>query len=189
MDIVYLHGFNSGPQSLKAEETRRFLQQYAPQVQLHCPRLSSHPASAIAEAEALLLSLPADTCLIGSSLGGFYATVLAEKHGRKAALINPAITPHLDLLHYLGPQTNPYTGEQYVLGEADMLALRDMQPQHIAKGRYWLWLGSVDAVLPWQQAVRCYRGQRQTVFNGDDHRLARWPECLPATLAWMRQAD
>ena len=189
MDIVYLHGFNSGPQSLKAQETGHFLQQHAPQVQLHCPRLSPHPASAIAQAEALLLSLPADTTLIGSSLGGFYATVLAERHGRKAALINPAITPHRDLLNYLGAQTNPYTGEQYVLGDADMQALRDMQPQRIAKGRYWLWLGSADAVLPWQQAARCYSGQRQTVFNGDDHRLARWPECIAPTLAWMQQAD
>jgi hypothetical protein len=69
MHIIYLHGFNSGPQSLKAQETARWLAATRTGRQLHCPQLSSHPAQAIAQAEALLLSLPADTALIGSSLG------------------------------------------------------------------------------------------------------------------------
>ncbi|BBF87442.1 putative esterase [Aquitalea magnusonii] len=189
MHIIYLHGFNSGPQSLKAQETASWLQQHAPGLTLHCPQLSPHPAQAIAQAETLLLSLPADTALIGSSLGGYYATVLAEKHGRKAALINPAVQPHQDLLRHLGPQHNPYSGEDYVLGEQDMQALLAMQPTGIRHGQYWLWLGSADEVLDWRLAARRYAGQRQSVFNGDDHRLSRWPAGLPALFSWLRQAD
>ncbi len=189
MHIIYLHGFNSSPQSLKAQETARWLQQHAPDITLHCPQLSPHPAQAIAQAETLLLSLPADTALIGSSLGGYYATALAEKHGRKAALINPAVQPYQDLLHYLGPQHNPYTGEDYLLGDEDMQALLAMRQAVIWQGKYWLWLGTADEVLDWRLAARHYAGQRQSVFNGDDHRLARWPACLPALFNWLSQAD
>jgi len=188
MHIIYLHGFNSGPQSLKAQETARWLQQHAPDITLHCPRLSPHPAQAIQQAEQLLLTLPADSWLIGSSLGGYYATWLAEKHGRKAALINPAVTPHLDLQRHLGAQHNPYTGESYTLGDADMQALLAMQatPRH---GQYWLLLGSADEVLDWRQAARHFGRHHQTIFNGDDHRLKRWLECLPPLLNWAKQPD
>lgn len=187
MHIVYLHGFNSSPLSLKARESAAWLQQQAPAVTLHCPQLSPHQAQAIAQAEALLRSLPADTALIGSSLGGYYATVLAEQHGRKAALINPAVQPYQDLLHYLGPQHNPYSGEDYLLGDADMQALLGMRPAAIRHGSYWLWLGTADEVLDWRLAASHYAGQRQTIFNGDDHRLQRWPSCLPAVFDWLRQ--
>ncbi|VEB39893.1 esterase YqiA [Chromobacterium violaceum] len=82
MHIVYLHGFNSGPQSLKAGETASWLRQHAPDIVLHCPRLSPHPAEAARQADELIAGLPADTLLIGSSLGGFYATLQAERHDR-----------------------------------------------------------------------------------------------------------
>lgn len=188
MHIIYLHGFNSSPQSLKAQETAAWLAQHAPTITLHCPKLSPHPATAMRQAEELLLSLPADSWLIGSSLGGYYAGWLAEKHGRKAALINPAITPYIDLQRYLGAQRNPYTGEEYVLDDADMQALLAMRLPAPAAGQYWLWLGSADEVLDWQAAARYYRGHRQTIFNGDDHRLKRWLECLPPLLGWAASA-
>jgi len=184
MDILYLHGFNSSPQSLKAQETTTWLSQHAPHARLHCPRLSPHPAEAIVQAEALLQTLPDSCWLIGSSLGGYYATWLAEKYQRKAALINPAVSPFRDLQHYLGAQTNPYTGERYTLGEDDMQALLDLRPGKLQHGQYWLWLGSADEVLDWKEAARCYHGHRQSVLNGDDHRLKRWLECLPPLLHW-----
>lgn len=182
--IVYLHGFNSSEQSAKARETGAFLGERGLAAQFHCPRLPPHPADAIAAATALLQTLPADTLLIGSSLGGFYAGWLAEALDLHAVLVNPAIRPDLSLAGYLGPQTNPYTGEQYTLGEADLTALRRLHVERPTPDRYWLVLGSADEVLDWREAAQHYRGARQTVFNGDDHRLARWPECLPGVLAF-----
>ncbi|WP_293760489.1 YqiA/YcfP family alpha/beta fold hydrolase [uncultured Aquitalea sp.] len=188
MHIVYLHGFNSGPKSLKAHETADYLRRHHPDCEFHCPQLSPHPAEAAHQAETLLQGLPKDTLLIGSSLGGFYATHLAEKLGLRAALINPAVTPHADLSRFLGPQVNPYTGEAYTLSEADMAALMALRVSHPSARRYWLYLGTRDEVLDWKAAARHYRNNHQTVFNGDDHRLARWPECLPGLMAWATAA-
>lgn len=182
--IVYLHGFNSSEQSAKAHETGAFLGERGLAAQFHCPRLPPHPADAIAAATALLQTLPADTLLIGSSLGGFYASWLAEALDLRAVLINPAIYPDRSLAGFLGPQTNPYTGEQYTLDEADLTALRRLHVGRPTPERYWLVLGTADEVLDWREAAHHYRGARQTVFNGDDHRLARWTECLPGVLAF-----
>ncbi|MCD5361923.1 YqiA/YcfP family alpha/beta fold hydrolase [Chromobacterium aquaticum] len=187
MHIVYLHGFNSGPQSLKANETAAYLQQHAPDVTLHCPQLSPHPAEAIQQTSALVASLPADTLLIGSSLGGYYATFLAERHQRPAALINPAVRPYDDLARFIGEQTNPYTGVVYTLSDADMQALLAQRVARPSPRRYWLLLGSRDEVLDWREAAARYLDCRQTVFNGDDHRLQAWPRMLPGVVAWGRQ--
>lgn len=186
MHIVYLHGFNSGPQSLKANETAAYLQQNAFDATLHCPQLSPHPAEAIEQASALVASLPADTLLIGSSLGGYYATFLAERHQRPAVLINPAVRPYDDLARFIGEQTNPYTGVVYTLSDADMHALLGLRVSQPSARRYWLLLGSCDEVLDWREAAALYLDCRQTVFNGDDHRLEAWPRILPEVLAWGR---
>ncbi|WP_047248152.1 YqiA/YcfP family alpha/beta fold hydrolase [Chromobacterium subtsugae] len=187
MHIVYLHGFNSSPQSLKAGETAAWLARHAPDIAFHCPRLSPHPAEAIRQAGELLASLPADTLLIGSSLGGFYAGFLAEQQNRPAALINPAVRPDRDLARFAGEQTNPYTGEVYTLGDADLAALQAQRVEKPSPARYWLLLGSRDEVLDWREAAAHYRHSRQTVFNGDDHRLNNWPKVLPEIVAWARR--
>ncbi|GGY12657.1 YqiA/YcfP family alpha/beta fold hydrolase [Paludibacterium paludis] len=176
--VVYLHGFNSGPQSLKAGETRSYMERLGAGHLFHSPRLSPHPAMALAQAENLIRTLPGDTLLIGSSLGGFYATWLAEKLDRRAVLINPAVVPDLDLAPYVGEQENPYTGERYILTRADLDTLFERHVERPEPSRYWLVLGARDEVLDWRIAARHFRGARQTVFSGDDHRLARWPECL-----------
>ena len=178
-EIVYLHGFNSSPKSLKARETQDWLQQHAPNIGFHCPQLSSHPAQALQQAHDLLLTLPTDTLLIGSSLGGLYAGVLATSLARKAVLINPTIQPHIDLQHFSREQHNPYTGETYTLNEEDINALITHQVSQPVLEHYWLIQGSQDEVLDWRIAARHFQGCRQTLFNGDDHRLQRWPECLP----------
>lgn len=178
-EFVYLHGFNSSPHSLKAQETRDWLARHAPSARFHCPRLSPHPAQALATAHDLVAALPADTLLIGSSLGGFYAAWLADTLKRKAVLINPAVLPHLELQRFAGEQRNPYSDEIYTLTAADFDALAAHQVPHPDPARYWLIQGSRDEVLDWRVAARHFQGCRQTLFNGDDHRLSRWPECLP----------
>jgi predicted esterase YcpF (UPF0227 family) len=178
-NYVYLHGFNSSPLSLKAQETRIWLEQNDPTVGFHCPDLSPHPQQALIQAHALIASLPADTLLIGSSLGGFYAAWLAHKLDRKAVLINPAVLPQQDLQRFGGEQQNPYSGETYFLDASDFKVLEAHQVAHPDQRRFWLILGSSDEVLDWQQAAVHYQGCKQTIFNGDDHRLDRWRECLP----------
>ena len=186
-DIVYLHGFNSSPHSLKARETADWLQAHAPDIRLHCPQLPVHPARALDCALTLIRSLPEDTLLVGSSLGGFYATWLAETCARRAVLINPAVEAPALLRTLPARQRHPFTGEDYTLDAADFATLEAHQVLRPDPARYWLILGSADEVLDWKAAARRFAGARLTLFNGDDHRLARWPECLPALAEHARQ--
>src|SRR5262245_6642042 len=117
--IVYLHGFNSSPQSHKAQVFGRYMREQALGHEYACPALPLHAGEAVRGVEALIAGR-SDVCFVGSSLGGFYATYLAEKHDAVAVLLNPAIDPHVGLRAYLGPQKNLYTGEPYVLTEAHL---------------------------------------------------------------------
>lgn len=179
---LYLHGFQSGPQSLKAQETRAYLHAMAPDARFDSPQLSPYPAQAIAQLTQWLAATDAPVVLIGSSLGGFYATWLAERFRLPAVLINPAIRPQDELARFLGPLHNPYTGEHYTLGWQHMDELLALRPPQLTAANYWLVLGTADEVLDWREAVRYYRGAATTVLNGDDHRLQGWPQCLPGLL-------
>jgi pimeloyl-ACP methyl ester carboxylesterase len=122
--ILYLHGFNSSPQSHKAQLLARYLAERRLASRFACPVLPSLASEAISAIEHHLTG--EDVCFVGSSLGGFYATYLAEKHDARAVLINPAIEPHVGLRAYLGAQRNLHTGEPYELTEAH---LRDVIDQ------------------------------------------------------------
>ena len=186
---LYLHGFKSGPGSLKVSETRDYLATHQPDTTLLCPALSPYPAQALQQAAGLIESLSEKPLLIGSSLGGFYATALAERYGLKAVLINPSVRPFDHFSAFGGEQINPYNGEHFILGDADRQALQQMFVATPQAARYWLVQGSHDEILDWREAVRHYRGCRMTVLNGDDHRLARWPSLLPALLAGLGNGE
>jgi predicted esterase YcpF (UPF0227 family) len=180
--IAYLHGFNSSPQShkaklLKAEmEARGLGHLYA------CPALPPLAADAMREIEKLALG-PAD-CLVGSSLGGFYATWLAENLGCRAVLINPAITPHVGLEAYLGEQKNLHTGEPYRLTRAHLEGWRSLCLDRIEPERYLLLVETGDEVLDWREAARKYEGARMVIRQGGDHSLQSFPEHLGRILAF-----
>jgi predicted esterase YcpF (UPF0227 family) len=185
-DFLYLHGFNSGPGSAKARETQAFLAEHGLAARFHFPQLSPYPGEALQQAAAELDALPPDTLLIGSSLGGFYATWLAETRQRRAVLINPSVRPFLRQDVLTVEQLHPYTGQRYRLTAADLALLKRHFIARPTPARYWLLLGSADETLDWHEAARHYAGCRQTVLNADDHRLTRWPECLPGLLDFAR---
>ena len=175
--IVYLHGFNSSAQSHKAQVLGRYLEERGLGARYACPDLPPHPADAIRAIEAL-----PDSCFVGSSLGGFYATHMAEKHGAPAVLINPAIDPHVGLRSYLGPQKNLHTGEPYELTEAHLQAWKDLYVPRITPERYLLLVETGDEVLDYRRAVERYAGAQQIVIEGGDHSLQSFPEHLPRIL-------
>jgi predicted esterase YcpF (UPF0227 family) len=178
--IVYLHGFNSSPQSHKAQVLAAYLRERGLASQYACPALPPLAGEAIREIEKLPLGEA--TCLVGSSLGGFYATYLAEKHGAKAALINPAIEPHVGLRAYLGPQTNLHTGAPYELTERHLQEWAGLVVPAIHPERYLLLVETGDELLDYRKAVARYAGAKQIVVHGGDHSLQSFPEHLPAIL-------
>ncbi len=180
--IVYLHGFNSSPQSHKAQVLRRYMMERGMASEYACPALPPLASDAIREIEKLM---PAQSlCFVGSSLGGVYATHLAEKCGTKAVLINPAIDPHVGLRAYLGGQTNLQTGEPYELTEAHLRDWAKLYAPRITPERYLLIVETGDEVLDYRKAVARYAGAEQIVIPGGDHSLQSFPEHLPRILSF-----
>jgi len=186
--IVYLHGFRSSPASSKAQAMVRAVEALpeAFRPQLVVPDLGHAPALAIAKVEALVGSMHrrgATLTFIGSSLGGFYATHLAERHGARAVLVNPAVQPHRDLAPYLGTQTNMYSGEKFEVTAAHFDELRALAVPRITRpDRYLLLVESGDEVLDWREAAAFYGGAWQSVSGGGDHTYTRFESMVPTIL-------
>lgn len=174
--LIYLHGFNSSPQSHKAQLLRRYMEEGGLGEQYACPALPPLASEAIRVAEGLMHGKAA--CLVGSSLGGFYATHLAEKHGARAVLLNPAIDPHVGLRAYLGRQTNLHTGEPYELTEAHLRDWQRLYEPRITPGRYLLIVETGDELLDYRRALERYAGAEHIVVEGGDHSLASFPRHL-----------
>lgn len=152
------------------------------------PALHHRPAQAFAQVMAACAEVaPGDLTLVGSSLGGFYATVAAERIGCRAALLNPAVRPHRHFERYLGPQENLYTGERFVLTREHCDELRALDVAAITRPeRYWLFVETADEVLDYREAVSFYAGALQEVVRGGDHALVSFPEHIPEIVEWAR---
>ncbi|KYC25741.1 MULTISPECIES: YqiA/YcfP family alpha/beta fold hydrolase [Pseudomonas] len=182
--ILYIHGFNSSPLSTKARQLEAVMQQLGLSARLRVPALHHHPRQAIAQLEAAIAELGAPL-LVGSSLGGYYATYLAERHGLKALLVNPAVTPHKHFDGYLGTQHNHYTGEAWELTHDHVQALAELEvPAPVDASRYQVWLQTADETLDYRHAERYYRACALRIQAGGDHSFQGFAERLPALLAF-----
>ena len=170
--LIYLHGFNSSPASTKARLLGAVMAERGLEDHYRCPELSHRPAEAIRLVKAAIAELqPRPITLIGSSLGGYYATWLAETYGLRAVLINPAVRPHQDLRAFLGAQQNLYTGERYTLTEDHLSEWAGLFVRRVTPSRYLLLVETGDEVLDYREAVERYAGAKQVVVPGGDHSL------------------
>lgn len=176
--ILYLHGFCSSPASWKARLLGEEMARRGLAAHYVCPALSAVPDEAVACASALIEAANGPVTLIGSSLGGHYASHLAEKYGLPAILVNPAVVPALDLGTFIGEHSNFHSGEHFVFTPEHAAQLRAQvitpTPSH-----YWLLLEEGDEVLDWRKAHDFYAGSRQTVLPGGDHSFTQFPQYIP----------
>ena len=165
-----------------------YLRNVATGVDYVVPGMHHRPARAVEQALDACKAVDArDLTLVGSSLGGFYATVLAERLGCRAALLNPAVHPHRHFDRFLGPQKNMYTGEEFVLTREHVDELKSLQPAAITRPeRYWLFVETADEVLDYREAVDFYRGALHTIERGGDHTLVSFPEHVPELVDWAK---
>jgi predicted esterase YcpF (UPF0227 family) len=187
--LIYLHGFNSSPQSVKARQLVARVEALPAAIRpsIDVPALPPRPAQAIAEVRALIERAgPAGLTLIGSSLGGYYATWLAEQYadsGVRAVLINPTTGPAADLRPYLGPQRNLYTGAEYELTEAHLREFLALKVDRLTRpDRYYLMVQTGDEVLDWRLGVAHYRGAFQLVLGGGDHAFQHFERHIDSIL-------
>lgn len=176
--ILYLHGFTSGPRSHKALALGARMTERGLGDRFLSPQLPAAPRAAIALAHDLI-ERHGVTTVVGSSLGGYYATYLAETFDLRAVLVNPAVVAHLSLRDYVGPQRWLYTGEPFEFTLAHIDELRAIAiPVLNNPQRFWLLVEEGDETLDYRHAVARYAGARQTVLPGGDHSFTRWNDYL-----------
>lgn len=186
--IVYLHGFRSSPQSFKARLLAARLEELGRAGEWLCPALPVSPAEAIALAEREIgaHAKPGErVTLIGSSLGGYFATHLAEKHGWRAVLLNPAVAPDRDLSKYLGEQPLWHGGGSIVVEPRHLDELRALAVASVTQpGRYYLIAARGDEVLDYREMLAHYPGVRTKLIEGSDHGISEFADYVDDVIAW-----
>jgi predicted esterase YcpF (UPF0227 family) len=190
--LLYLHGFRSSPRSFKAQRLQAWLAAHRPEVHWWCPQLPPSPREAMALLRQGIAGWPAAaSAVLGSSLGGFYATCIAEATGWPAVLLNPAVDPARDLAPYVGELTafhSPH--ERFVFRAEDVDALRALAVPAITRPeRYFVVIAKGDEVLDWREMSARYPGARIRLLEGGDHALSDFDEHLPHLLRFLKLRD
>ncbi|MBI5781839.1 MAG: alpha/beta fold hydrolase [Rhodocyclales bacterium] len=187
--ILYLHGFRSSPQSAKAQALAAYMAAKGFADSFYCPQLPVAPAEAMVMLRKEVARLAEHTgrlpTVVGSSLGGFYATRLAEDLGMRAVAVNPVVFPSRGLSAYVGRLTNLYTGEAFEWTPEHVAQLRALERDHLEHPeRLWLMVELGDELLDHRQTIAFYQGAKQTVLEGGDHSFTRWNDYLDEILVW-----
>ena len=187
--IVYLHGFRSAPASIKARALKARMVERGLGERFWCEQLPVSPRAAIALAEAEIARVRRaglQPTVVGSSLGGYYATWLCEQHPalvRGAVLVNPAVLAHVSLERYLGQQKNLYTGEAFDFTQAHIAEMRAFEVARPKRDdAYWLLAEEGDEILDYRQAAEKYAHSKQTLLPGGNHTFSRWHDYLDAVI-------
>ena len=184
--ILYLHGFRSSPKSMKARVVGVRMLEMGLDAQLRCPQLPASPKAAIALALALVDGVPADQLsIIGSSLGGYYATYLAERLGCRAVLLNPAVDPLKSLDGHALVTTQFHSDEPFEFKAEYFDELRALKVDRITHPeRYFLMAATGDEVLDYRDMLAHYQGARQHVIDGSDHGISEFKSYVDEVLAF-----
>ncbi len=185
--LLYLHGFRSSPQSTKARQVAAWVAEQRPDIEWWCPQLPPSPREAMEMVFTRLQRWPtAQTAVIGSSLGGFYACVVAERLGCPAVLLNPAVDPATDLSRHIGETKAWHSDESFFFCAEFIDELRAMTPQTLtAPQRYFAVIAKGDEVLDWRAMTALCAGCRVKLLEGGDHALSDFSDHLPELIDFL----
>ena len=192
--LLYLHGFRSSPQSAKARMVAERVGTRHPSVAWYCPPLPPSPREAMALVAAHTADWPrTGMVVIGSSLGGFYATWVAQQTGCKAVLLNPAVEPARDLSRHIGQQTSwhdPAESFYFRAEYVDELRVLDAEARasEPVPERFFAIVAKGDEVLDWREMVGRYPGARVKLLEGGDHALSDFEDHLDEVVAFLQLA-
>lgn len=186
--LLYLHGFRSSPQSFKARRLHAWIRAHRPDLHWWCPQLPPSPREAITQVEQGLADWPRERmAVVGSSLGGFYATVIAERWGCPAVLLNPAVDPARDLSAHIGEQTAFHDpGQRFHFRPEFVDELRALRPAALTRPeRYFAVIAKGDEVLDWHEMADRCAGAQIRLLEGGDHALSDFDDHLPSLLNFL----
>ena len=189
--LLYLHGFRSSPQSTKARRVAAWVAANRPDLVWCCPQLPPSPQAAVDHVMAQVAAWPIERmAVIGSSLGGFYATVVAERTGCRAVLLNPAVDPARDLAAAVGTTTAWHSDEPFEFRPEYVDELRRVAPpaRLTRPERYFAVIAKGDEVLSWREMSERYAGCAMRLLEGGDHALSDFDDHLPAIVDFLRLA-
>jgi predicted esterase YcpF (UPF0227 family) len=187
--LLYLHGFRSSPRSFKARVVQQRMQAAGRAADLVCPQLPASPKAAMELVLTLVERYAAkgenELAIVGSSLGGFYATWLAERFGCRAALVNPSVDPLKSLDQHVGVTTAWHTGEPFEFKRDYIAELAALKVERITRPeRYFLLAATGDEVLDYRDMVAHYTGAHQHVIQGSDHAVSEFEQYVDEVLAF-----
>jgi predicted esterase YcpF (UPF0227 family) len=185
--LLYLHGFRSSPQSTKARKVADWVARHRPDLLWWCPQLPPSPKEAVQRVIDGIADWPhRRMAVIGSSLGGFYATVVAERFGCPAVLLNPAVHPARDLAAYIGETTAWHSDERFFFRPEYVAELHELSPAAITRPeRYFAVIAKGDEVLDWREMSSRYAGCRIELLDGGDHALSDFDVQLPDVVRFL----
>ena len=185
--LLYLHGFRSSPQSTKARRMAQWLAANRPDVVWCCPQLPPSPCEAMRAVFAQVAGWPRESmAVIGSSLGGFYATVVAEEFACRAVLLNPAVDPARDLAKSVGEISAWHSDERFHFQAEFVDELRQLSPARLTdRDRYLAIIAKGDEVLDWREMSARYAGCKVMLLEGSDHSLSDFDLHLPELLRFL----
>ena len=173
--LLYIHGFNSSPQSHKAQLLCQYMRQKNRLDLLLYPQIPVVPEDAMIFLEQLVTETlkTHELSFVGSSLGGYYATYLAEKYSASAVLINPSVKPYQTLKKYLGENKFYYDDGCWDFNESHIQQLLDMDVAEITDvQRYLVLLQTGDETLDYREAELKYKKANCIIEQGGDHSFA-----------------
>ena len=178
--ILYLHGFRSSPRSIKARQLAARLEERGLAARWRCPQLPVSPRDAAQAIEAIVTQDDAQPlAIIGSSLGGYYATWIAERVDCRVVLLNPAIHPDRDLVRHLGPQTVYHSDETIDIEPEFLDELKTLRVGPVTRPeRFLLVAATGDEVLDWREMTARYPEVEQRIIGGSDHGLSDFDDYI-----------
>jgi len=159
--LLYLHGFRSSPQSTKATKVGAWIAAHRPDVVWWCPQLAASPAAAMRD--------------------------VAERHGGRAVVLNPAVDPARDLAKAVGTTTAWHSDAPFEFRSDYVDELRALAPpaELTDPARYLAVIATGDEVLSWREMRARYAACRLRVIDGSDHAISDFDDHLGAVLAFL----
>ena len=186
--LLYLHGFRSSPQSTKAQMMAARVQADHRNVRWWCPQLPPSPREAMALIQRGTADWPADQmAVVGSSLGGFYATALAQQRGCRAVVLNPAVDPARDLAAHIGEQTAWHDPAEHFFFRPEYIdELRALQTGPLTHPeRTFAVIAKGDELLDWREMTARYASARIRLLEGSDHALSDFDDHIDAVQEFL----